>query len=76
MIVNKPIPEDLIGNKLGLFKLEHDIEHAYFISPKLYALKTSNGKTIVKAKGIGSKLDFNSFETLINNQTVVKAQDR
>jgi hypothetical protein len=57
--VNKTLPEDLIGNNLGLFKLEHDIDHAYFISPKLYALKTFDDKFIVKAKGIGSKLDYN-----------------
>ena len=52
MTVNKPIPEDLIGNKLGLFKLEHEIKHGYFISPKLYAIKTFDDKTIVKAKGM------------------------
>ena len=46
IVVNKAIPEDLIGNLLGLFKLEHEIEHAYFINPKLYALKNSNGKLI------------------------------
>jgi hypothetical protein len=76
MTVNKSIPDDLIGNNLGLFKLEHEIDQAYFISPKLYALKTSNGKYIVKAKGIGSNLDYNSFETLIKNQNIIKAQER
>lgn len=29
------LPENLVGDKLGLFKLEHEILHAYFISPKL-----------------------------------------
>jgi DNA polymerase type B, organellar and viral len=76
MVVNKVIPQELIGNTLGLFKLEHEIDHAYFISPKLYALKTSSGNTIVKAKGIGSKLNFNQFESLINNEAIVKAQER
>jgi hypothetical protein len=76
MIVNKPIPDDLIVDKLGLFKLEHEIDQAYFISPKLDALKTSNGKYIVKAKGIGSNLDYNSFETLIKNKNIIKAQER
>jgi len=74
MTVNKAIPEDLIVNKLGLFKLEHEIKHGYFISPKLYAIKTFDGKTIVKAKGIGSKLDFNSFETLIKINLLLKLQ--
>jgi len=76
LVVNKAIPEELIGNKLGLFKLEHDIAHGYFISPKLYALKNTNGQTIVKAKGIGSKLEFNQFETLIKSESIVQAQER
>ena len=76
IVVNKRIPEELIGNKLGLFKLEHEISHAYFISPKLYALKTTDSKIIVKAKGIGNKIEFNQFETLIKNQGIIKAQER
>jgi hypothetical protein len=76
MVVNKAIPQELIGNTIGLFKLEHEIDHAYFISPKLYALKTSDGNTIVKAKGIGSNLNYSQFESLIENQGIVKAQER
>jgi DNA polymerase type B, organellar and viral len=76
IVVNKAIPEEFIGNKLGLFKLEHEIVHGYFISPKLYALKTTNGELIVKAKGIGSKLEYNQFESLIKNEIIVKAQER
>jgi len=76
MVVNKAIPLELIGNTLGLFKLEHEIDHAYFISPKLYALKTTDGELIVKAKGIGSKLNYNQFETLITNKSIVQTQER
>jgi len=76
IVVNQVIPEELIGNKLGQFKLEQDVEQAYFISPKLYALKTISGNLIVKAKGIGSKLEFNQFETLIKNEAIVQAQER
>jgi DNA polymerase type B, organellar and viral len=74
--INKALPQELVGNGLGLFKLEHEIVHGYFISPKLYALKTADGKMIVKAKGIGNKLDFNQFETLIKNKSIVKDQER
>jgi hypothetical protein len=74
--INSNLPEDLIGNSLGQFKLEHDINHAYFISPKLYALETTDGRFVVKAKGIGSKLDYSQFESLINNESIVKAQER
>jgi hypothetical protein len=76
LVVNGNLPEDLVGKTLGLFKLEHEINHGYFIYPKLYALKLTNGKTVVKAKGIGSKLEFTQFETLINNHEIVKAQER
>lgn len=70
------LPSEYLGNKLGLFKLEHKIKKAYFISPKLYAFETMDGKFVVKAKGIGSKLDFNNFNTLISNQNILKAQER
>ena len=68
IVVNGVLPKDLIGDDLGLFKLEHEIKHGYFISPKLYALETKDGKLIVKAKGSGRKLEFTQFESLINNQ--------
>jgi len=74
--INSELPADLVGKGLGQFKLEHDIRHAYFISPKLYALETMSGETIVKAKGIGSKLDYNQFETLIKNESIIQAQER
>jgi hypothetical protein len=68
--------EELIGNGLGLFKLEYDVAQGYFISPKLYALKTTDGELVIKAKGIGSKLDFTQFETLIKNESIIKDQER
>ena len=71
IVTNSTIPEDLIGKILGLFKLEQDVVKGYFISPKLYALKTIDGKIMVKAKGIGSKLDFNQFESLIQTKDII-----
>jgi hypothetical protein len=76
MAINGLLPNDLVGNGLGQFKLEHEVIHGYFISPKLYALETTDGKFVVKAKGIGSKLDYSQFETLINNESIVQAQER
>lgn len=75
-IIKGTLPAELVGNGLGQFKLEHVINHGYFISPKLYALETIDGKLVVKAKGIGSTLEFNQFETLISNEAIVKAQDK
>ena len=74
-VTNAPLPADLISNELGLFKLEQDVAKGYFISPKLYALQTTDGNFIVKAKGIRSKLEFTQFEALITNQ-VIQAQER
>jgi hypothetical protein len=76
IVTDRPIPSHLIGNELGLFKLEHIIKHGYFIAPKLYALITSDNKTIIKAKGIGNNLTINDFENLITNKSLIKAQDR
>jgi DNA polymerase elongation subunit (family B) len=76
LVIKGDLPQDLVGNKLGQFNLEHVAKHAYFISPKLYGLETYDGETIVKAKGIGSKLEYNQFESLIKNESIIKAQER
>lgn len=62
---------DVIGNKLGQLKLECEIEKAIFLAPKAYYLETSEGKTIVKIKGLSAAvinelcgdnvLNFDSF---------------
>jgi DNA polymerase type B, organellar and viral len=33
IVINKPLPEELIGNKLGQMKLEHVITKAVFLAP-------------------------------------------
>jgi DNA polymerase elongation subunit (family B) len=76
IVIDKPIPEELIGNDIGQFKLEHKIKEGYFIAPKLYAFKTLDNEEIVKAKTIGSNLKFNDFKVLIKNITVTKSQER
>ena len=53
MVINRPLPDHLVGPQLGLFKLEHVIERAVFLAPKVYALVTKNdGKEIIKIKGV------------------------
>jgi DNA polymerase type B, organellar and viral len=57
----------LIGSEIGKFKLEHDINEAYFISNKTYCLKLNDDKDtlIIKAKGVNSRsLNIDSFKTL------------
>lgn len=40
IITDRPISDDKISKKIGDMKLENEIEESYFISPKLYAIKT------------------------------------
>ena len=43
-IIDKPLSPDLIGPELGQFKLEHTVDRAYFIAPKVYGLVTDKGE--------------------------------
>ena len=40
------------GSELGKFKLEHVINRAAFIAPKVYGFETDKGETIIKVKGL------------------------
>ena len=62
-IISKRIDEDLIGNELGKWKLEHKIERYYAIQPKVYFLETKEG-IITKAKGFG-KIKADDFDDFI-----------
>lgn len=68
-IVDKPINPDMIGPKLGQFKLEYIIKKAVFLAPKVYALITSDNELIIKAKGVTqnqiNNLNFNEIENLL-----------
>lgn len=55
VVLNKELPSELVNDKLGSVKLECTIEYAAFLSPKVYALKTSDKKTIIKIKGLSKK---------------------
>ena len=43
-----PICENKISNTAPRRKLECEINEGYFISPKLYAIKTKDGKEILR----------------------------
>jgi hypothetical protein len=55
-IIDKPLPDFMVGNALGHFKLENTIEKAIFLAPKVYGLITIEGKEIIKIKGISKEL--------------------
>lgn len=68
IVTDIKLDDNLVGKDIGQFKLVHEIEEAYFISNKSYALKTSDGKTIIKSKGftnvktLDGKTKYLSFE--------------
>ena len=47
LVVNGQLPPEILDNaKLGLLKLEHTLEEAYFVAPKIHWLKTTEGVEI------------------------------
>lgn len=51
-VINKPLPDNLIGNALGQLKLENTITKAVFLAPKVYGLIDTEATEIIKAKGL------------------------
>lgn len=68
-VINKALPENMVGNKLGQLKLEYIINKAVFLAPKVYAYITDDGKEIIKVKGLNKEtiksLSFTDLETLL-----------
>jgi hypothetical protein len=70
---DKALPEFLVNNKiLGMMKLEHIINKAIFLAPKVYYLE--NGKVIYKVKGLSHdiELTFEDFKTLLNKESLLQ----
>jgi hypothetical protein len=80
LILRKPLPDHLIGDELGKWKLEHKFKNGIFVKPKLYCYEDQiNNKLIRKASGIvAAKLTYNDYSELakgnniITNNTVFK----
>lgn len=52
IVTNIPLDSNLVGNKLGQFKLVYKIKKGYFISSKTYCLILNDNSQIIKAKGV------------------------
>lgn len=73
IVLNKTyINPNWIGENLGQFKIEYDIDEAYFISNKTYCLILKSGEIIIKAKGVtNNKLTVNDFKNMyFNNKNI------
>jgi hypothetical protein len=68
-IVEKVLPESMVGKELGLVKLEYAIKKAVFLAPKVYGLVTVDGDEIIKIKGVTdevtSTLSVSDLEKLL-----------
>jgi hypothetical protein len=59
-----------ISEEIGLFKVEHLIKEAYFISNKTYCLVLLNENLIIKNKGIiNTSLNIEEFKTMYWNKS-------
>lgn len=53
LVLDCPLPEHMVGDKLGQFKLEYRVAEGIFLAPKVYALRFSDGRPdIIKVKGL------------------------
>lgn len=79
LVTNIELSEDLVGDKLGSFKLEYIIEKGYFTSGKTYCIKGENVKkkkqvVVIKVKGAISKsLSEKHFENMYYNHMSIEA---
>jgi len=68
-IIDAPLPSYLVGPNLGQFKLEHVVDKAVFLAPKVYGLITTDGEEILKVKGLNKdsldNINFNELELLL-----------
>jgi hypothetical protein len=75
IVTDLKLDDNLVGKDIGQFKLEHEIEEAYFISSKTYCLKTKTGHIIKKSKGLSSKvLIFDDYISLFSGQNVERTR--
>jgi len=77
--MNELYPGIIDNKSLGKLKVEHIVEKAYYIAPKVYYLKTIDNKIIIKVKGLSntdslSEKDFQDL--LIRNNSIIKSQDK
>lgn len=61
VIMQYPLPSKFVGEELGKMKLEEEITMGLAPGKKLYYLKTKDGKTVSKSRGIGIGRNYESI---------------
>lgn len=49
VVLQKPLPNNLIGKEIGQMKLEYEIKKGLFLRKKFYYILTPDGKEIIKS---------------------------
>lgn len=71
IFINKPLPD--WGSSLGQMKLEHVIYKAVFLAPKVYGFITTDGKEVIKVKGLTKEIVSNlHFNDLLIESLLIK----
>jgi hypothetical protein len=76
VILQNPLPENMVGRGLGQMKLEHIIKQGIIIAPKTYALKTKDGNLITRAKGLSIKMTWENYQALLHGETLTFNQTK
>jgi hypothetical protein len=75
-IMQHPLEDKFVGKELGLMKLEEEITLGLMAGKKLYLLKTKDGQTISKSRGVGfgrvgkSILKENDFLDIMSGKVI------
>ena len=70
-VVDKPLPSEMVGPELGKFKLEHKINKAVFLAPKVYGFIDDTNTEIIKVKGL-TKNTINKITLLDLEELLMK----
>ena len=67
-VTSIPLPEKMVGNALGQFKLEHSFKKGVFLCPKVYGLILEDGSEVIKVKGSTVLPTFAQLEQILDNK--------
>jgi hypothetical protein len=75
LILDCPLPGDMVGKELGQFKLEYKVKEGVFLGPKVYALRVEGIPDIIKVKGLknpNTKVSFEDLKELLLKDSALK----
>ena len=76
-VMEFPLPEYLVGNKLGKFVLEKEYAEFIGLAPKVYGGILTDGTEFTKIKGFKNKVSFTDLKSLlIENKSLSLEQEK